>query len=848
MTGVGAPPAEAPPDQEWLAVELRRLAGERAERLNRQAPLSACGLDSLELLELLALTERRLGISLSDPDSLGALTLDTLLGPGAAQACMPGDQEMGKDTVLPSEIRPRGSPFPGPPRRVLLTGATGFLGSRLLDELLDTTPAEVWCLVRRPIARPGRDARVRVLDGDLSQAFLGMTPSRFRELSDSVDAVYHVGATVNWCYPYALLRQVHVRGTLDLIRLAAGGEMPSRFHFVSTQAVCFPSGALRRIDAGTDPASHLEDLELGYAQAKAVAETLVRQAAARGLETTIVRPPLITGDSRSGAGNSRDLLTTLLGGCIRMGAAPDLDWTLDACPVDEVASAIVAFGKRAGPRLGALHLGNSHHRRWRECVLWLNLYGYRIELVPYRDWLAKIQRGEPGAEFLCPLLPFLARRIRDVPSRYLPELFSSERQSFVPIDETVPTPLDATLFERCLDAFVRQEVFPRPKRPRPRRRRLGEHACLRLLWGDPGCNTPAAPFRHVLNGDSLMGEIASWLHGPEVGLHRWRVRLDGVWQDVAVKVRPAGEFPREVGLKIARTCSKAMGEAFEEHAAALGLCGTTRREIAIASMAAPELCRHMPRFFGAAVAFRERRSILVTEFLSGVRLMNSAAQPGAWKDADIRVALRGAARFHSAWYGREADLTGQRWLGAVSVKGAVVAAAALWEAMDAEAARSGGEAAREIAPIRRRLLADLGGWWAEYERLPRTLIHNDFNPRNAGLRSGAGGYRLVAWDWELATLAPPQRDVAEFLCFVLPRDVSSARTRDLLAAHQRAMEAALGTRVPEELSTLAFRLALYDFGINRLALYQVIHRFRPLPFLPGLLGTWKRLYEHFPHV
>ena len=49
----------------------------------------------------------------------------------------------------------------------------------------------------------------------------------------------------------------------------------------------------------------------------------------RGLPVRIYRPALISGDSRTGAFNRDDILTTLIRGCVHMGAAPDLDWTLD---------------------------------------------------------------------------------------------------------------------------------------------------------------------------------------------------------------------------------------------------------------------------------------------------------------------------------------------------------------------------------------------------------------------------------------------------------------------------------------------------------------------------------------
>ena len=58
----------------------------------------------------------------------------------------------------------------------------------------------------------------------------------------------------------------------------------------------------------------------------------------------------------------------------------------------------------------------------------------------------------------------------------------------------------------------------------------------------------------------------------------------------------------------------------------------------------------------------------------------------------------------------------------------------------------------------------------EFNASPKTLIHHDFNPRNACLRLGhdTGSKSLCLYDWELAATHVPQVDVAEFLIFSLP--------------------------------------------------------------------------------
>ena len=72
---------------------------------------------------------------------------------------------MRADAVLAADILP--GPFKGAAsltsaRHILLTGATGFLGSSLLDLLLERTQAHVTCLVRpRPGVRSAFGSRSR---------------------------------------------------------------------------------------------------------------------------------------------------------------------------------------------------------------------------------------------------------------------------------------------------------------------------------------------------------------------------------------------------------------------------------------------------------------------------------------------------------------------------------------------------------------------------------------------------------------------------------------------------------------------------------------------------------------
>jgi aminoglycoside phosphotransferase (APT) family kinase protein len=145
------------------------------------------------------------------------------------------------------------------------------------------------------------------------------------------------------------------------------------------------------------------------------------------------------------------------------------------------------------------------------------------------------------------------------------------------------------------------------------------------------------------------------------------------------------------------------------------------------------------------------------------------------------------------------------------------------------------------------LLSGIDAWWRPLERGLQTLVHNDFNPRNIMLRGPQGvAPRLCAYDWELATICAPQRDLAEFLCFTLAPETAADDVPRWLQRYQRLLEKQTGTTIDPFEWKEGFGAALCDILIDRLAMYAMIHRFRPQAFLPRVMRTWLALHQRFP--
>jgi hypothetical protein len=632
---------------------------------------------------------------------------------------------------------------------------------------------------------------------------------------------------------------------------------------------------------------HVDRLPLGYAQSKCVAESLTRQAAIRGLPIRIHRPPLIVGDSQSGMSNLDDLVALLIKGCIQMGAAPDLDWTFDAMPVDFVSKATVRLG-RTPHHERYWHLHHPRPRHWRECVLWMNLFGYSVRLVPYPEWQQRLALDANSPHHaLHPLRTFFLRPETDRPHRperserpndpnvrivlTVPELYQDGRRSAVNGDLTrrvtaslgLEFPrLDAELFDRYFESYLSRGFLPQPTRrassgPKPPVRGCYEdprflECLLRRHSGDPGLRVRSVSINPFGTGHSIISELTSWRRRRSSGLFKCLLTIERTGKtdpervDMVIKAKPSDRDALDVGQTVAAMCDERLARAFRDYRDRIGMAGSHLRELAIYEQLDVRVQRYLPRCFGTWRNDECEEWGLALEDLQSLTLLNGVDQLNAWSPAHIDAVICGLSDLHATWYGREQALHDTVCPGEALSRSRAQELTPLWRALAAHAAPYFRDCAGpSVARTHRELVDSIDTWWRPLEHQPRTLLHNDFSPRNIALRQDAHGFRLCAYDWELATLGPPQRDLAEFLCFVLPPDVSIREAGDLVERHRNLLEAAAGTSIQRDLWLVGFRSALADLLIDKFAFYALVNRVRPQPYLPRVLRTWQRLFALF---
>jgi thioester reductase-like protein len=310
------------------------------------------------------------------------------------------------------------SPTPVAPRRILLTGATGFLGGHMLLDLLRRGDAHVVCIVRADDdeaavqrlsdALAGFDLpwsgevrrRTTVLAGDIRQPRLGLSQQVWDMLTRELDSVVNVAAAVDFLRGYPSLRQSNVVAVRTLAELAMTGR-PKPLHHVSSIAVFNEIGITSMGD--DDPLAHITRLVAGYDKSKWAAEVLLRRARERGLVATVLRPGGIGGHTQTGAYNAHDLSCGFSAAFSRYRTIPAFHY-FNVAPVDwvsQMAAAIVYEPDGWGQNYNLTGRPNS----MSELVRDLELGGMNVEVMDWEDWRADLlaRAGTdpvPGLDFL----------------------------------------------------------------------------------------------------------------------------------------------------------------------------------------------------------------------------------------------------------------------------------------------------------------------------------------------------------------------------------------------------------------------------------------------------------------
>ena len=183
-----------------------------------------------------------------------------------------------------------------------VTGATGFIGKRLVRKLLARRGSTVYFLVR-----PGSEDKIAGLledwgvgktraiavSGDLTSRKLGVSAETIKQLKGQIDAVYHLAAVYDLSADEESQVQVNVEGTRNVVEFAKAIDAGHLHHVSSIAAAGLYEGVFRE-----DMFEEAEGLDHPYFMTKHESEKIVRKESK--VPWTVYRPAMVVGDSHTG--------------------------------------------------------------------------------------------------------------------------------------------------------------------------------------------------------------------------------------------------------------------------------------------------------------------------------------------------------------------------------------------------------------------------------------------------------------------------------------------------------------------------------------------------------------------
>ncbi|WP_428415623.1 SDR family oxidoreductase [Methylibium sp.] len=186
-----------------------------------------------------------------------------------------------------------------------VTGATGFIGKRLVRKLLDRRGSTVHFLLRPESAGKlpellaywglsgAGKARAVPVYGDLTAKKLGVAADDLKALKGRIDAVYHLAAVYDLGADEAAQVQVNIEGTRSAVEFAQAIQAGHFHHVSSIAAAGLYEGVFRE-----DMFDEAEGLDHPYFMTKHESEKIVRKECR--LPWTVFRPAMVVGDSTTG--------------------------------------------------------------------------------------------------------------------------------------------------------------------------------------------------------------------------------------------------------------------------------------------------------------------------------------------------------------------------------------------------------------------------------------------------------------------------------------------------------------------------------------------------------------------
>ncbi|KAI9252092.1 male sterility protein-domain-containing protein [Sporodiniella umbellata] len=300
---------------------------------------------------------------------------------------------------------------------ILLTGATGFVGSLVLQYMLqDDSVKKIYCLVRGSESEVFnrivksfenfqlktsllQSDRLEALPMKLSEAFLGFTEERYNQLKEEVNIVQHCAWSLDFYSDVEFYDQKLISPFYNLLNFAYRSVNPMHVYFTSSVTASNLLGPL--IEENPLPLNSRVSIPHGYSQSKFVCEVLLNYLTKeKNFPCYVARLSVISGNSESGVWKPSDIASAaLLGGGYQMRKMADIPVSVNWVPVDYTAKAICeivdrTYRQNANIDESIYNLFNRHTVGMSHVISTMKRCGMKFDVVDIRTWVENIAKDD----------------------------------------------------------------------------------------------------------------------------------------------------------------------------------------------------------------------------------------------------------------------------------------------------------------------------------------------------------------------------------------------------------------------------------------------------------------------
>ena len=312
--------------------------------------------------------------------------------------------------------------------------------------------------------------------------------------------------------------------------------------------------------------------------------------------------------------------------------------------------------------------------------------------------------------------------------------------------------------------------------------------------------------------------------------------------NVIFKIKEPSSHLIKLSLNLARLSGEDnLPGLYKAHSGIFGFNGSHLREIELHKDLAKKVPNLVPEYWGSIIDPSRDLYGLIMEDLSSYRLMDSVDKLELWNDREIKTCLDGMAELH-AYFLNKPELINSPNTYMLNVK-KLSEAKTFLEGLNEYVINRFPEITSNFGGRIANKMIELPSMAIEIANYHNTLNHGDFNPRNLCIKDSDQGPHLCLYDWELASFTNPQRDLVEFLAFVIKSEDSNLWNQYISYYYGRLTELSK-VKLDRQSFDKVLIYNAYLYAMTRLNLYYLAHNYTRFTFLDRVYKSLSTFIEN----